>query len=70
MAKDLLLGKTKRDWSMGSLLLPKKQQDAIFAKLDDVRYDIRGAARKAQIGLLSLSAATALLALSHFRKRG
>jgi len=64
MAHDLLLGKIQRDWSCGSLLLPAKQQRAILNKVDDVRYDIRGAGRLAKIGMLSLSAALGLLAMA------
>lgn len=64
MAIDLVLGRTSRDWSCGSLLLPSAQQRALFAKVDDVRYDVRRAGRGAMAGLLSLSAALGLVALS------
>jgi hypothetical protein len=64
MAHDLVLGKTSRDWSCGSVLLPAKQQRAILDKVDDVRYDVRKLGNVAKVGLLSLSAALGLLALS------
>lgn len=64
MAYDLVLGKTTRDWSCGSLLLPAKQQAALINKIDDVRYDIRKMGNVAKIGLLSLSGALGLLAVS------
>ena len=38
MAFDLLTHKqSKRDWSCGSILLPSKEQDKIFDKIDDLR---------------------------------
>ena len=64
MALDLIFGKTRRDWSCGSLLMPEKQQKAFLAKIDDVRYDIRNAGNSAKIGLLTLSAAITLVAVS------
>ena len=64
MALDLVLGKTQRDWSCGSVVLPAKQQRAIFDKLDDVRYDVRRAGGAAQLGLLCLSAAVGLVGIS------
>jgi hypothetical protein len=68
MAHDLIYGKTTRDWSCGSMLLPAGQQRAIFDKLDDVRYDVRRAGRGAGIGLLCLSAALGLVAVSGIYK--
>jgi hypothetical protein len=68
MAHDLMFGKTRRDWSCGSLLLPAKQQAALFNKIDDVRYDVRRAGRAAGIGLLALSAAVGLVAVSGIYK--
>ena len=64
MAHDIFLGKTNRDWSCGSLLIPAKQQKAFLDKIDDVRYDIRKVGNVAKIGLLSLSAALGLVAIS------
>ena len=64
MAQDLIFGKTKRNWSCGSLLLPAKQQKALFAKIDDVRYDIRRAGVKISAATLVLGGALALLAVS------
>ena len=49
MAYDLIRGKVTRDWSIGSLLLPAKQQKALFAKIDDV-FALSGA-----LGLLALA---------------
>jgi hypothetical protein len=70
MARDLLLGKTDRDWSCGSLVLPASQQKQIFDKLDDVRYDVRRAGNNAKIGMLVLSGALGIVALSNFTRRG
>lgn len=64
MAYDLLFGKSKRDWSCGSLLIPAKQERAILNKIDDVRYDIRKTGNVLKIGLLSLSAALGFVAVS------
>ena len=64
MAHDLIYGETTRDWSCGSLILPAKQQRALMDKVDDVRYDVRRAGGRAQVGLLALSAAVGLLAVS------
>ena len=64
MAYDIVFGKTKRDWSCGSLLIPAKQEKAILNKIDDVRYDIRKIGNVAKIGLLTLSAAIGLVAVS------
>jgi hypothetical protein len=66
MAHDLIFGRTKRDWSCGSLFLPAKQQVAILNKIDDVRYDVRKSANMAKIGMLSLSAALGLVAVASF----
>jgi hypothetical protein len=68
MALDLIFGKTRRDWSCGSILLPAKQQRAIFDKLDDVRYDVRRAGRAAGAGILCLAAAIGLVAVSNLYK--
>jgi hypothetical protein len=63
MAHDLFYGKTSRDWSCGSIVLPAKQQRALLNKVDDIRYDVRRAGSRAQIGLLALSAAVGLVAV-------
>lgn len=68
MAHDLILGKTQRDWSCGSIVLPAKQQKQIFEKLDDVRYDVRRAGSRAITGMLVLSGALGLLAISNFNR--
>jgi len=68
MAIDLIFGKNRRDWSCGSVILPAKQQKQIFDKLDDVRFDVRRASNKAMTGMLVLSGALGLLAISNFRR--
>lgn len=65
MAYDIFKGQTKRDWSCGSMLLPAAQQKALFNKIDDVRYDVRRSSNLIKIGMLSLSAAIALVAVSN-----
>lgn len=62
MALDLILGKTSRDWSCGSVLLPEKQQRALFDKVDDVRRDVRHAGSAVRGGLVSLAIAVAAVA--------
>lgn len=64
MSFDLVFGKTKRDWSCGSVLLPEKQQKQIFNKIDDVRYDIRRTGNIAKIGFWGLSASIGFLAVT------
>lgn len=64
MARDLIYGKTARDWSCGSIVLPAKQERRLLDKVDDVRYDVRRAGRAAGVGLLCLSAALGLVAVS------
>lgn len=68
MAYDIFQGKTSRDWSCGSLLLPAKQQTALFNKIDDVRYDVRRSSKLIQIGMLALSGAVALVAVSNLHR--
>ena len=64
MAQDIIFGKTGRDWSCGSILLPEKQQKALLAKVDDVRYDIRRAGAKISAGTLALAAALGFLGMA------
>ncbi len=64
MAKDILLGRTNRDWSIGSIVLPEKQEKRLLAKADEVRYDVRRAAGKVSAGLLVLSAAAGFLGIT------
>lgn len=64
MAHDIIFGQTQRDWSCGSLILPKKQERALLNKVDDVRYDVRRASGRFQTGLTLLSAAVGLYAVS------
>lgn len=68
MAKDLILGKTRRDWSCGSIVLPKSQERRLLDKVDDVRYDVRRAGSRALVGLGLLSAALGLVAVSNMTK--
>jgi hypothetical protein len=70
MAHDILLGKLSRDWSCGSLLLPAGQQKALMNKIDDVRYDVRRSADLLKIGMLSLSAAIGLVAVTNLFRPG
>ncbi len=64
MAHDIILGKTSRDWSVGSLILPAKQERRLLDKVDDVRYDARRAAKRVQVGLLALSASVGLVTVA------
>lgn len=79
MAVDLVLGESSRSWgrgipratgrpqhpdTSGSILLPAKQQKAVFNKIDDVRYDLRRAGSHVRTGTLVLSASLGLLALA------
>ena len=69
MAFDLVLGESDRNWgrgasTSGSILLPAKQQRVVFAKIDDVRYDLRRAGSHVRTGTLVLSASLGLLALA------
>lgn len=64
MALDLMFGKTLRDWSCGSIVLPAKQERRLLDKVDDVRHDVRRAGSAAKVGLLCLSASVGLLAVS------
>ena len=69
MALDLILEESGRNWgratsTSGSILLPAKQQRAVFNKIDDVRYDLRRAGSHVRTGTLVLSASLGLLALA------
>lgn len=64
MAKDLVLGKTKRDWSCGSIVLPEKQERRLLDKVDDLRFDVRRVGRGVAVGMLCLSGAVGLAALA------
>ena len=64
MAQDIFLGRTKRDWSCGSLLLPAKQQKALLAKADDIRYDLRRTGAKMSMATLALAASLGFLGLA------
>jgi hypothetical protein len=50
--------------SSGSVLFPARQQQALFTKLDDVRYDLRQAGRNVGATVLVLSAALGAVALA------
>ena len=70
MAHDLLFGQTKRNWNraenatIGSLVLPEKQEKRLLNKIDDVRYDIRKTGNLVKISVLSLSAALGFLGIA------
>ena len=46
------------------MFLPARQEKVLLDKVDDVRYDVRRAGERARTGLLVLSAAVGLVALS------
>ena len=50
--------------TMGSWLLPEKQQKAILNKIDDVRYDLRAVGRHVGIGAGLLAASLGLMGLA------
>lgn len=50
--------------SSGSLLVPTKQQREFFAKIDDVRYDVRRAQANMSAAVLALGAGVALMAVA------
>jgi hypothetical protein len=50
--------------SSGSLLIPNKQQREFFAKIDEIRYDLRHAQKNVSAGLLALGAGVARVAVS------
>lgn len=68
MATDIFLGKTKRSWArgddVGSVVWPVKEQRVLFAKLDDLRYDIRGTKAVFGAALFALSGALAFLGIA------
>ena len=53
---------------MGSILLPAKQEKALYRKIDDVRFDLRSASGKLGAGLLAISAGLGLLAIASIIK--
>jgi hypothetical protein len=50
--------------SAGSVLLPDRQQKAIFAKVDDVRFDVRRVGKNVGTAVLVLSAALGAVAVA------
>lgn len=64
MARDLIFGRTSRDWGIGSIVLPASQERRLLDKVDDVRYDARKTTRVLGIGLGFLSASIALVGLA------
>jgi hypothetical protein len=50
--------------SLGSWLLPKKEQDRLLNKVDDVRYDLRLAGRRVGIALGCMAGALGLLGVA------
>ena len=63
MAYDLATRKkTRRSYAIvGGLLIPTKQEKALFAKIDDVRFDVRNVGNKVGGGIFALAAALGLL---------
>jgi hypothetical protein len=55
---------TRKNFAMSGLLIPAKQEKALFAKIDDVRFDVRNVGSKVSGGLLALSAALGMLGLA------
>lgn len=53
---------------IGSLLLPNKQQKALFNKIDDVRYDVRKAKSVIGAGVFALSGALTFLGIAKIYK--
>lgn len=76
MAYDIFSGeRVSRDWSLGeatvgSLLMPEKQQKAFFWKIDDVRYDLRSARGVIGAGLFALAGALAFVGISSVYRTG
>jgi hypothetical protein len=70
MAYDLVRGMIGRNWSAGSMLLPKAQERALLHKVDDVRYDIRRTRFTLGAGMYAVSAAIAALAISQIYRKG
>jgi hypothetical protein len=64
MARDIFLGRTGRDWSCGSIMLPVKQQRAVLAKVDDLRYDLRRTGSRISVGILALAASLGFLGIA------
>lgn len=65
MAYDIGTGKvTRKNFAMSGLLIPAKQEKALFAKIDDVRFDVRNVGNKLGGGLLALSAALGMLGIA------
>lgn len=65
LAHDIFSGRpSTRDWSIGSFLLPDKQQKALFNKIDDVRYDVRKAKGLIGAGVFALAGALAFVGIS------
>jgi len=70
MAFDVILGRTARDWSCGassdsgSILFPVKEQKRLYDKIDDVRFDIRGAKNTIGAGVFAAAGALALLGIA------
>jgi len=52
------------DSEMGSLIFGSKEQARFYAKLDDLRYDLRRSSKLVGIGLVSIGAGLGLWALA------
>jgi hypothetical protein len=55
---------------IGSLLLNDKDQDRLYNKIDDVRYDVRRAGSLVAAGVGALAGAVAMLGISQFWRAG
>jgi hypothetical protein len=53
-----------RNFAMSGLLIPSKQEKALFAKIDDVRFDVRNVGNKIGGAILALSAALGVLGIA------
>lgn len=70
MAYDIATGRqVEGDWScgmddVGSFIFPQKEQQALYNKIDDVRYDMRKGGALVGAGLAAMAGAVAFLGLA------
>lgn len=62
------IGISKTDSGVGSVLFPAKEQKKMMDKIDDLRFDIRGARSVVGAGVFALSGALAFVAISKIYK--
>ena len=55
---------TNKNFAMSGLLIPTKQEKALFSKLDDVRFDVRNIGSKIGGAMLALAAAVGVVVLA------